>query len=73
MGMATIKINRKDYSSQWRFKRTWIEFHPAIDGVMRRIYLSEEVVKLFEGIDKFTLYDMFDSDRELLSEYLEVA
>lgn len=73
MGMATININKKDDSTVWGFNRTWIEFHPALDGVVKRIYISENMAKLLLRDDRWSLYEMFKSNSSLLDEYKEVA
>lgn len=73
MGIAIIHKNKRDDSTIWNFNRTWIEFKPAINGVVRKIYIPESMADLLMNTNGWDLYDMFESDNSMLSEYNEVA
>lgn len=64
MGMAIIKINKIDDSSIFRFKRTWIEFYPALYGKIKKIYISEVIANFFLDDNRENLYEMFKNNKK---------
>lgn len=65
MGVATLNINKKDDSTVFGFKRTWIEFYPTLYGKVKKIYIPEALAHLFINENRRKLYEMFKNNKTL--------